>query len=223
MLPADQARCVGLEGRRSEEPGTPPRPAKLHLSVVGMESWQLLLWVAIRQRISAWWGDLEVFAIWANQVNENIHCYEMQNWNISSWHGKLFCLSGCSPVSARFSAHELQWEENPSGAASCTLLQSLVMVNISKIEVKLTWRWLGLTTCCMLQGGRFASHGCEKPCKNLTGNQDFRTVIKSGFIQIIERAKLQRGMFRLMLIQCERLGCEPVSLKRTQLRWESFQ
>lgn len=62
----------------------------------------------------------------------------------------------------------------------------------TKMEVKPTWRQLGLTACHMLQGGKFASHDCEKSCKNLTGNQDFRIVVKSVLIQIVERAKFEK-------------------------------
>lgn len=137
----------------------------------------------------------------------------MPDLSIFSWHDKVFSLSGCSPVPGSWhvisSRRKTLW-----GLPHAPNLQSSVSVYVSKMEVKLTWRQPGLTACHMLQGGRFASHGCEKPRKNLTGNQDFRTAIKSVFIQIIERDKFQRGMFRVMLIQHDKLGCEPVSLKR---------
>lgn len=139
-------------------------------------------------------------AIWANQVNEISSARKCQTQvfpvgmtRFSLCQAAHLSLPGSWQVIS--SRRKTLW-----GLPRAPNLQSSVSVYVSKMEVKLTWK-PGLTACHMLQGGRFASHGCEKPHKNLTGNQDFRTVIKSVYIQIIERAKFQRGIFRLMLIQ----------------------
>lgn len=176
MLRADQVSCGGQEGGQSEETGMPLTPARLHPWVVRALSWHPLLWVKLRQRISILGENLEILAIWVNQVDQTstaMKC-QMKMFPVSTD----ISFSLWSSAYARLSAHELQWEGKPS--RGCLLLRlaelthNICVWNQGKTGLVGTWA----QNLSHAVGSNFASNGCEKPCKSLSGNLNFRRPIK---------------------------------------------